>query len=68
MDLLINLKEQNSWIKDRFPNKDLITLEELMSDYEDLISELDNLKEENKRIIADRDDNFERVSIASQID
>lgn len=43
MDLLINLKEQNSWIKDRFSNKDLITLEELMGDYEDLILELNKL-------------------------
>jgi hypothetical protein len=67
MELLINLKEQNSWIQDRFPKKDLITLDELMSDYEDLIGEVEHLQEEIKDFKQDRDENFQRVSISSQV-
>lgn len=68
MELLINLKEQNRWISERFPKKDLITIDELMSDYEDLIGEVEHLEEEIKDIKQDRDDNFERVSISSQVE
>lgn len=67
MELLINLKEQNSWIQDRFPKKDLITLDELMSDYEDLIGEVEHLQEEIEDFKQDRDENFQRVSISSQV-
>lgn len=67
MELLINLKEQNSWIQDRFPKKDLITLDELMSDYEDLIGEVEHLQEEIEDFKQDRDANFQRVSISSQV-
>lgn len=67
MKLLINLKEQNSWIQDRFPKKDLITLDELMSDYEDLIGEIEHLQEEIEDFKQDRDENFQRVSISSQV-
>lgn len=67
MELLINLKEQNSWIQDRFPKKDLITLDELMSDYEDLIGEVEHLQEEIEDLKQDRDENFKRISVSSQV-
>ena len=68
MELLINLKEQNSWIQDRFPKKDLITLDELMSDYEDLIAEVERLQEEIEDFKQDRDENFKRISVSSQVE
>ena len=45
-ELLFDLRKQNDWIKERFANKDLITLDELLGDYEDLISENEHLQEE----------------------
>ena len=44
----IDLREFNRWIAERFKGKDLITFEELISDYEDLILENEHLKEEQE--------------------
>lgn len=45
-ELKVDLREMNRWFRERFPNKDLITLEELLSDYENLILEEERRKEE----------------------
>lgn len=45
-ELKVDLREMNRWFRERFPNKDLITLEELLSDYENLILEEEHRKEE----------------------
>ena len=39
-DIKIDLRSCNRWIKKRFPNKDIITLEEFIGDYEDLIEQV----------------------------
>lgn len=44
----IDLREFNKWISERFEGKDLITFEELMADYEELILENEHLKEEQE--------------------
>lgn len=44
-ELKVDLREMNRWFRERFPNKDLITLEELLSDYENLILEEEHRKE-----------------------
>lgn len=45
-ELLIDLRKQDETIAERFFDKDIITLEELLSDYEDLIYENAQLQEE----------------------
>lgn len=45
-ELKIDLREMNRWFKDRFPNKDLITFEELLTDYEELILDAETQQEE----------------------
>lgn len=45
-ELKIDLREMNRWFRDRFPNKDLITFEELLTDYEELILDTERQKEE----------------------
>lgn len=45
-ELKIDLREMNRWFKDRFPNKDLITFEEFLTDYEELILDAERQKEE----------------------
>lgn len=45
-ELKIDLREMNRWFKDRFPNKDLITFEEFLADYEELILDAERQEEE----------------------
>ena len=45
-ELFIDLRKQDETIAERFSDKDIITLEELLSDYEDLIYENAQLQEE----------------------
>lgn len=51
----------NSWVIDKyFKNKDLITIEDLISVIEDLDSELEHTKEQLEDTIQDREDNYKR--------
>lgn len=55
-ELKIDLREMNRWFKDRFPNKDLITFEELLTDYEELILDVERQEEEKNERQATIDD------------
>lgn len=67
MKIYLKTNELNTWIAKYFPNKDLITVEDLISCIEDLDSELDHLREELQDVIQDRDDNFKRISVKEQV-
>lgn len=58
-EVLINIKGWNTGVNERFKNKDLITLEELLDDYEDLISDYKNLEEELNDIKTYKEDTEE---------
>lgn len=60
-DIKIDLRSCNRWIKKRFPNKDIITLEEFVGDYEDLIDEADNLEEELRDVKRDLEENYKAL-------
>lgn len=45
-EVKIDLREMNRWFRERFPEAELITFNELFSDYERLIFENEHLKEE----------------------
>lgn len=47
-NVLVDIREYGYWIRDRFKNKDYITLEELINDYEDVLCEIENLQKEKR--------------------
>lgn len=49
-DILLDIREWNKWMKERFLNKDFITLEQLLGDYEDLIDKVEDLKDQIDRL------------------
>lgn len=57
-DLRIDIREANRWIKERYPNKDIITLDDLFADYESLIEDVEHLEEENKDLRRDMEENY----------
>lgn len=57
-EIKIDLREMNRWFQERFSNKDLITFEELLSDYENLIFENEHLQEEFEEYKEFVKDNF----------
>lgn len=66
MDLLLDLRKESDWIKERFANKDLITLEQLLADYEDLIFENEHLEEALRDLKQDLQDNYKPIPQADQ--
>lgn len=54
----LDLRGCNKWFQDRFPNKDMVSIEELIGDYEDLIDEVKYLNQELSDMERDRDENY----------
>lgn len=65
--IYLKTSELNTWISKYFPNKDLITIEDLIGCIEDLDGEIEHLKEEKENIIQDRDDNYRRIPVKEQV-
>lgn len=57
-DLKFDIRDWNSWIKNRHTNKDLITIKELLDDYENLIMENEELEDKIKELEKDIEDNY----------
>lgn len=45
-EVFIDMRKQNRWVQKYFKNKDLVSVEELISCIEDLDSEIDTLNEQ----------------------
>lgn len=60
-NIKIDLRDANQWIQDRFPNRDLITFEELLGDYESLIAEKEEIEEAKKDLETDIENNYRRI-------
>lgn len=59
MDYLkIDLRNMDELIKDRFPNKDLVTVDELIGDYTEALWEMQNDKEHIRDIERELEDNY----------
>jgi hypothetical protein len=52
-EILLDIRNWNSWMKDLFPNKDTITLEELLGRLEDLVFENEHYEEELEKLEQD---------------
>lgn len=66
-NVYIKTTELNSWITKYFPNKDLITIDDLIGCIEDLDSEITKLLEQIEDREQDIQDNYKRIEYASQI-
>ena len=61
-EIKIDIREWNRWLKDQFYNKDLITFDELISKFEDIVLENEDLKEQIKDL-ENKDDYDEHQDI-----
>lgn len=65
-EIYLDIREWNDWLKERFNNKDYVSLEELLGDYEDLIDEVGNLKEKIEDLEQDIQDNYRPIPASEQ--
>lgn len=66
--ILINIKDENEWIKKHFDNKDLVTIEEIFGVIEDLDFEVDKLNEQLEDFKQNVADNYKPISPYEQFD
>lgn len=57
--IMINIKGWNLKINERFKDKDLISLQDLLDDYEDLIDENEDLQEELNDLKTFKEEDFD---------
>lgn len=65
-NVFIKKEELNEWLRKYF-NGDLISINDMISVMEDLVGEIDRLKEKIEDIEQDKEENYKRVSISSQV-
>lgn len=51
-----------SWVNERFTNRDIVTLEEIISDYQDVLGMLDGFEEELEDLKQDIEDNYRPIT------
>lgn len=61
-EVLINIKGWNSIINKVYKDKDLISLEELIVDYENALEEIEELKEEIEDLKNPEEDGFDEAA------
>ena len=61
-ELLFDIREWDNMYKVRLPKKDLVTLEEILNDYEDALFEINELEEQIKMLEKDIEDNYKPIS------
>lgn len=68
MDYVYIKKEDvDRWIGKHFPNKDLISIDDLIGCIEDLDSEVERLKEKYEDLEKDLEDNYRPIPISEQV-
>ena len=58
-ELYFDIREWDDMYKDRFPKKDLISLDTLLNDYEEALYEIKELEEKIKMLEQDDDNNYD---------
>lgn len=66
-NIYIKAIDLNSWITKYFKNKDLISIDDLISCIEDLDGEVEELKEKIEDLKEDIETNYTRIDYASQV-
>lgn len=67
-EIYIDLRFQNEWIRDEFPNQDFVSIEDLIGKIEDLQSEKKEIELEYEQFKSDVADNYKYIPLAEQID
>lgn len=65
-NVYIKKEELNEWLRKYF-NGDLISINDMISVMEDLVGEIDRLKEKIEDVEQDKEENYKRISISSQV-
>jgi predicted nuclease with TOPRIM domain len=66
-NIYIDLRQENKWIRERLNNKDMISISDLMDEFENLLYELEEVQEEFKNFKSDVEDNYEPIKYSRQI-
>ena len=64
----VDLRNENKWIREIFNNKDLVTIEEMLTKIEDLNEELEYTQEKFEDFKRNVEDNYKRVELSEQLD
>ena len=67
MNVYVDLRYQNKWIREAFENKDMVSVEDMLTKIEDLLDELGSVKEEYEDFKRDVEDNYRPVSYKEQL-
>lgn len=68
MNVYVDLRYQNKWIREAFENKDMVSVEDMLTKIEDLLDELGSVKEEYEDFKRDVEDNYRRETVVEQVD
>ena len=66
-NVYIKTQDVNKWIGKYFPNKDLISIDDLIGCIEDLDSEVERLKEKYEDLEQDLEDNYRPIPVSEQV-
>ena len=47
-EVFIDIRKENSWIRELFFDKDFVSISDLINEIEDLLGDIDRLKDEKK--------------------
>ena len=61
-NVYIKVEDMNKWVAKYFPNKDLVTIDDLLAVIEDLDSELENAKMDYEELENNLHDNYKPIS------
>lgn len=62
-EIYIDIRSQNKWIKERFPEKDFVSIEDFLSEFETLLDEIENLDTKYKDLKQEVEDNYVKVNL-----
>lgn len=66
-NVYIDLRTQNKWITEKFPNKDFVSIEDLLSELESLLDDIENLKDKIRDLENDIEDNYKPIPVSQQV-
>jgi uncharacterized protein (UPF0335 family) len=66
-NIYVDMRNQGYTLSNYFKNKDMVSVEELLTKLEELIDDLENKEEELKDLKQDVEDNYRPLSQAEQI-
>lgn len=66
-NVFIDIRKAGGIISDYFRGNDIVNLDSLLNEFENLICELDRIKEEYDDFKRDVEDNMERIPVERQV-